>query len=137
MAKEQDYIKPPLFHPDGDFQDWRRRVAEWVGTMKKANDLGQDCAIKTKYALLARIFHSEALPEAQKSLVDDEVEKGKIDQYNDDDPVKTVLAMVNVVAVDAPIAQVTRLISTYQKVVSCQRKKDESFVGYRKMEYLT
>ena len=98
--------------------------------MKKANDRGQDRAIKTKYALLARIFHSEALPEAQKSLVDDEVEKGRIDLYKDDDPVKTVLAMVNIVAVDSPIAKVTRLISTYQKVVSCQRRKDESFATF-------
>ena len=57
MAKEQDYMKPPRFHPDGYFQDWRKRVAEWVATIKMANDLGKDRSIKTNYALLARIFY--------------------------------------------------------------------------------
>ena len=37
MAKEVDYMKPPRFNPDGDFQDWRKRVAEWIATMKKSN----------------------------------------------------------------------------------------------------
>ena len=45
--------------------------------------------------------------------------------YNVDDPVQTVLKIFNIVAVDAPIAQITRLINTYQSVISCTRKKDE------------
>ena len=118
-------MKPPRFHPDGDLQDWRKLVAEWVATIKMGNDLGKDRSIKTKYALLACIFYSESLPDAQKSLVDDEISKGVIGLYNDDDPVQTVLKIVNIVAIDAPIAQITRLINTYQSVISCTRKKDE------------
>ena len=79
----------------------------------------------TNFALLGRMFYNEALPEPQKSLVDDEISKGLLNLYNDDDPVKTVLVMVNIVAVDGSLAQVSRLISTYQSVVSCTRKKDE------------
>ena len=124
-SNETDYTKPPRFHPEVDFQDWRKRVAEWVATIKKAHDHGQDRRLSTRYTLLGQVFYTEALPIAQKSLVDDEISKGTIDLFTNEDPVKTVLAIVNLVAVDAPIAQVTRLINTYQAVVSCTRKKDE------------
>ena len=33
MAKSQDFMKPPRFSPDGDFQDWRKKVANWVATI--------------------------------------------------------------------------------------------------------
>ena len=125
MAKEPDYTRPPKFHPDVDFQDWRKKIGEWVATIKKAHDQGQDRALQTRFTLLGRIFYSEALPDAHKSLVDDGIAKKKIDLFNDNDPVETVLSIVNVVAVDAPISQVTRLIATYQNVISCTRKKDE------------
>lgn len=51
--------------------------------------------------------------------------KGNINLFNNDDPVTTVLRIVNIVAVDAPISQVTRLINTYQQFMSCTRRKDE------------
>ena len=57
--------------------------------------------------------------------MDDEIAKNEINLHNDTDPVKTMLAIVNTVAVDSPISQVTRLINTYQSVISCTRKKDE------------
>ena len=41
-AKERDYTKPQVFHADVDFQDWRKRVAEWVAMIKKAHDKGND-----------------------------------------------------------------------------------------------
>ena len=129
-AKEPDYTKPPRFHPEIDFQEWRKRVAAWVATIKKAHEKGNDRSLQTKYTLLARIFYSEALPEAQKSLVDDEISKGEIDLYNDSDPVEMVLKIVNAVAVDAPISQVTRLISSYQTVISCTRKKEERLSAF-------
>ena len=83
MAKEPDYTRPPKFHPEVDFQDWRKKVGEWVATIKKAHDQGQDRALQTRFTLLGRIFYSEALPDAQKSLVDDEIAKKNIDLFND------------------------------------------------------
>ena len=56
--------------------------------------------------------------DSQRSLVDDEISKGMIDLYKEDDQVETVLKIVNLVAVDAPIAQITRLINTYQSFIS-------------------
>lgn len=79
LAKEEDYKKPPRFHLDGAFQNWRKRVAEYVSTIKKAYEKGNDLHLSTKFTLIARIIYVETLPEAQKSLVDNEISEGAID----------------------------------------------------------
>ena len=125
MAKDPDYTKPPKFSPDSDFHDWRKRVAGWVATIKQAYTKGTDRSMSTKFTLLARIFYLEALPEAQRSIIDEDIANNVIDLYSDDDQIGMVLKMVNKVAMDAPIAQVSRLINTYQTLMTCKRKKDE------------
>ena len=125
MQKDSELRKLPKFHPDGDFHDWRKRVAEWVATMKKANDHGEDRSIRTRFQLLGRILYQEALPDAQKSLVDDAINKKQLNLFSNEDPVKLVLKIVNVVAIDPPMAQVTRLITSYQNVMNCTRKNKE------------
>ena len=125
MEKDPDYTKPPKFSPDVDFHDWRKRVAGWVATIKQAYTKGTDRSMSTKFTLLAWVLYLEALPEAQRSIIDEDIAKNVIDLYSDDDQIGMVLKMLNKVGMDAPIAQVSRLMNTYQTVMTCKRKKDE------------
>lgn len=50
--------------------------------------------------------------------------KGQIG-YAKADQVETVREIVKLVAADPPTAMVSRLIYSFNKVTSCQRKKDE------------
>ena len=46
------------------------------------------------------------------------------------DPVQAALQIVRLVAVDPPIALVTRLISSNQKVTSCRRDRNEKLSSF-------
>lgn len=120
-----DFARPPPYTQDLDYQVWRRQVAEWVSTMKEAHDEGSDQGLKTQYKILGRIFYRLALADWQKALVDEHRDKGLIDISSKNEPIKTVLAIVNLVAVDPPTAHVTRLLSSFNAVMNC-RRGDES-----------
>lgn len=130
MVMDVDYTRPPKFHEDGEFQDWQKRVAEWTETLKKAYEKGQDRQISTRFTLLGRVFYTEALKDAQRCLVYDSVARKEFDFDNDDDPIKLVLSIVNIVAVDAPISHVTRLIKSYQVVISYRREKNKKVLMF-------
>ena len=57
-------------------------------------------------------------------MVDEAQSKGLLN-YKQDDQVKAVMEIVNLIAFDAPIASVTRLINSFNKVTSCRRLKKE------------
>jgi len=121
----RNIVDPPVYQSDGDLQDWRNRVGKWVSLMKAAHDEGEDRTYKTLFKILGRTLYERALPGDQQALVDEAQAKGEINYLQTDDPVQAVRDIVRIVAVDAPIAMVTRLISSFQKVTSCQRKKNE------------
>ena len=56
--------------------------------------------------------------------MDEAQEQGKID-YKQEDQVKAVQEIVELVPQDLPIAFVTRLIDSFNKVTSCKRKGNE------------
>ena len=59
-------------------------------------------------------------------MVDDAVQKGLIKLGHTENPVQTVLDIVNLVAVDHPIGMVSRIKSSFQKVMSCHQGRTES-----------
>ena len=73
---------------------------------------------------------SVSLPRAQKSIVDEATEKGLLD-YDQTDQVKAVSEIVELIAVDPPIAIVTRLISVVQQSLSrAMRRKNEDLNSF-------
>ena len=116
---------PPGFSADCDLQEWRRRVGRWVDIVKTAQDNGTDRHVQTIYNIFGRALFERALPPDQQTMVDEAQAKGTIDYLQTSDPVATVRDIVDTVAVDPPIAMVTRLISSFQKVTSCRRSKNE------------
>ena len=116
---------PPLFDPDQDLQVWRKRVAAWVDLISTAAEKGSDKLYKTIFATLARQLYDRGLRQAQKSIVEEAQERGDID-YKQEDQVKGVEQIVNLIAVDPPISVVTRLIDSFNKVTSCRRRQSEN-----------
>ena len=73
---------------------------------------------------MARQLHSRGLRPEQRSVVDEAQTKKEID-YRQENQIKGVQDIVHLVAVDPPIAIVTRLISAFNKVTSCVRRNNE------------
>ena len=86
---------------------------------------GEDKHYKTIYATLGRQLYDKGLPQAQKSIVDEEQVRGIIN-YKQENQVKAVKEIVDLVAVDQPIAVVTRLINTFNNVLQCKKKSNEN-----------
>ena len=129
MAKLEDFAKPPEFRPDIDFQEWRKSVAVWVTTLKRANDKGNNRELSTRFMILSDVFLQEAIPRDHRALIEEAISSGTINT-DDDDPIAPVVSMVNILAVDGPNSQVSRLISTHKNVVSCIRQKNEKLVVF-------
>ena len=111
--------------PDGDLQEWRRKVGRWVDVVKAAHDNGNDSHFQTLYKILGRALFERGLPADQQAMVDEAQAKGTIDYLQTSDPVSAVRDIVDTVAIDPPIAMVSRLISSFQKVTSCRCSKNE------------
>lgn len=123
-----DFTKPPFFSTDSDVQEWRKRVADWVATMKDAFDKGEDRNLKPQYWLMGRILFNQ-LPTFQQNMVDEAVKKRLINLGTSDDPndpIQTVISIVNLVAFDHPVAMVTRITASFQRVMSCRQGKKET-----------
>ena len=114
----------PVFEPDQDLLVWRKKVASWVDLIATAASKGNDNFYKTVFCTLGRHLYDRGLRQAQQSLVDEAQEQGKID-YRQEDQVKAVHEIVDLVAQDPPIAVVTRLIDSFNKVTSCKHKSNE------------
>lgn len=117
---------PPMFTPDGDLRDWRRRVGRWVDYVKAAHDTGVDRHFKTIYKILGRTLYERGLPVDQQAIVEEAQVKGIINYKQDDDPIASVRDIVRTVAVDPPIATVSRLIASFKNVMNCRRGNKET-----------
>lgn len=125
LAPSRDFLDPPMFRPDLDVQEWRKSIGKWVDLLKAAHDTGEDGRLKTIFRILGQTLYQRGLPPEQQSIVDEAQAKGVIDFHQTDNPVQAVLGIVNVVAVDPPMATVTRLIGSFNKVSSLKRSKNE------------
>lgn len=128
-AKERLQTDPPFFHPDRDLQEWRRDIGRWVDLILAAAEKGNDRHFSTVAKILGRTLYERGLPSAKKSIVDEAQAKQVID-YRQDDQVEAVREIVNLIAVDPPIAGVSRLISSFNKVTSCERKQKEDLTMF-------
>ena len=64
-------LDPPYFYPDGDLQDWRRKIARWVDLIKSAAERDTDRVYATVHATLGRQLYERGLPSAQQSTIDE------------------------------------------------------------------
>ena len=115
---------PPVFDPSQDLLEWRRNIARWVDTISTAASKGSDRLYQTIFATLANHLYDRGLPSAQKSIVDEAQAKGLIN-YKQEDQVAAVKQIVELIAVDPPIAVVSRLISSFNAVTNCRRQRNE------------
>lgn len=74
---------------------------------------------------LGQSLYQRGFPGEQKSIVDGAQAKEVIEYQKTEAPVKPVLEVVNVVAVDPPMVMVTRLIVSFNKFSSVDRSKNK------------
>ena len=84
---------------------------------------------KTIFATLANHLYDRGLPSAQKSIVDEAKAKGLIN-YKQEDQVTAVREIIELIAVDPPIAVVSRLIQSFNAVTNCRRNRSEDLGSF-------
>lgn len=77
------------------------------------------------FKILGQTLYARKLPCERQAIFDEAQSKGTIEYTQTDDPVKGVLGIFEVVAVEPSIANVTRLASSFNRVTSCRRSKNE------------
>lgn len=126
-AKDSEGITPtdpPVFDPSQDLQEWHRNIVRWVDTICSAAEKGSDCLYKTIFTTLANQMYDRGLTCAQKSIVDEALEKGVIN-YKQEGQVATLHGIIELISVDSPIAVASRPISSFNAVTNCRRNRDE------------
>lgn len=117
-------IYRPMFEPDQDLLVWRKKVTSWVDLISTALEDGQENLYKSVFATLTRKIFDRGLRQNQKSIMDEAREDGTIN-YRQEDQIKAVQVIVNPIAVDPPIAVMTNLFDSFNKVKKCKRKQNE------------
>ena len=120
----ESHLDPPYFYPGGDLQDWRRKISRCVDPIKSAAERGTDGVYSTLYATLGRQLYERGLPSSQQSIVD-EAQAARTIDFKQNDQVAAVRDIVNLVAIDPPIAMVSTPINSFHRVSTCRRKKNE------------
>jgi hypothetical protein len=110
----------PVLIPGQDLYVWRKAVSEWVDLVNTAATESDDRHFKTVYATLGRQLY-RALPSSHRSIVDEAQARGIID-FRQSNQLTAVEEIVKLLATDPPMAIVSRLISTFNKVINCKRK---------------
>jgi hypothetical protein len=112
-------IEAPTLMPGRDLYIWRKAVAEWVDLVSTSAAHSHDHYFKAVNATLGRQLY-RALPASQPSIVDEAQARGAIN-FRQENQLKAVEEIVKLLATDPPMAIVSRLISTFSKVISCKR----------------
>lgn len=95
-------MNPAVFECDKDFLTWRKKIASWVDLISTAAKKGDDKLCKTILHTLGRQLY-----------------------YKQDDQVKAVQEIIDLMAQAPPISVVTLLIDSFNKVTSCRRDQKE------------
>ena len=83
----------------------------------------------TVFATLANHLYDRGLPSEQQSIVDEAQLKGIID-YKQDNQIAAVRDIIELVAVDSPIANVSRLITSFHRVTNCRRHRNKDLRAF-------
>jgi hypothetical protein len=114
----------PVLTSGQDLYIWRKAVAEWVDLVDTAAREPNDRQFKTIRATLGRQLY-RALPASHRSVVDEAQARGLVN-YRQENQLRAVDELVELIATDPPMAVVSRLINTFNKVVGCKRKPKEA-----------
>ena len=128
-TKTKGSLDPPFYKPDGDQLERRRKVARWVELIASAASKGTDKQYQTVFATLGRQLYDKGLPGPQQSHVD-RAQKTKRINFKQDDQFKAVVETVDLIADEQPISIVTRRITSFNKVISCKRRKNEELQSF-------
>lgn len=118
MPRELSINDPPYFPPGADLFEWHKKVVKWVQLLKAPHNSGNDRTYHTLFKILEQTLYARGLPSEHQAIVDEAQSKGIIDNTQTRNPVKAVLVIVKVIAVDPPNAKVTRLITSFNRVTS-------------------
>ena len=129
VSKGVSPFDSPVFDPAADLQEWRRNISRWVDTIRHAAEKGQDRMYKTVYATLANQLYDRGLPSEQKSIIDEAQLKGLIN-YKQEDQIAAVRDIIELIAIDSPVATVSRLIDSFHRVTNCRRRRNEDLRAF-------
>lgn len=116
---------------ENDLQLWRKIISDWFARIKDAHDKGEYITLTTHYKLLGRTVYRQALPETQKARVDEGIANGNIKLVGEEEnPIRTVLAIVYLISMEPPTAQATMLLTSYQAMRSCHITSWESLTFF-------
>ncbi|CAN8076865.1 unnamed protein product [Agarophyton chilense] len=122
-------LKPPIFSASTSVFQWRKLLQNGADLFYTAAEKGTDKAYKTVFATLGRQLYDCGWSTPQQCIVDEAQARGEIN-FNQDDQLKAGLEIVNLVAIDPLIAVINRLISSFQEVNRCRRKKQEDVASF-------
>ncbi len=122
-------MEPPRISNSGDHANWKRDVAIWVDFIFAGSEKGEDRLFESLRATLACQLYNVGLNNSQQWQVDYAQLQGTID-YKQDDQVKAVQQIIDLVAVEPPMVAVTRLIDSFNRVSNCTRKPTEALSNF-------
>ena len=129
VSKEISPFDPLVFDPSADLQEWRCNISRWVDTIRHASEKSDDRMYKTVYATLANKLYDRGLPSEQKSIVDEAQLKGLIN-YKQEVQFAAVRDIIELIAIDSPIATVFRLIDSLHRVNNCHHRRNEDLLAF-------
>ena len=129
QGKGRGPTDPPRFSANKDLDVWRKQVANLVDLVATAAEKESDNLYKTVFDTLARQLYDRGLPQSQMSIVDEAQQRGLI-AYKQEDQVKAVKEIVDLIAVDPPIAWVTRLIDSFKQVTNFRKLRGEDLNAF-------
>ena len=129
QSKDRGPKDPPRFTANMDLDVWRMQVSSLVHLVGNAVEKGSDNLYKTVFAAFGRQLYDSCLTQAQMGIANEAQLRGLID-YKQEDQVKAVNEIVDLIAADPPIDEVTRLIDFFNQVSSCRKRRGEDLKDF-------
>ncbi len=107
-------MEPPKISNSGEHAHWKRDVANSVDFIVAGSEKGEDKLFKSLRATLGGQLYNVGLNHSQQRQVDYAQLQGTI-YYKQDDQVKAVQQIFDLVAVEPPMVVVTRLIDSFNR----------------------
>lgn len=117
MGKSIEFAKLENFSLDAKVQEWHRRIVDSVSTHKHTREKSVDYTIKMVY-LLGIILFTESFGDSKCRPLKENVRREIIKLNEDEEPIKTVLAIANIIAKESEISKVVKMVSLFHNIMS-------------------
>lgn len=115
FQKRLSIINPPVFEPDQDLLTWRKKIASSVDLTSAAAKKGDDKLYRIVSHTLGRQTYDRDLHQVQRGIVDNAQQAPKVNNKQDDQ-VKAVQEIVELIAQEPPSSVLKRQIDSLNKV---------------------